>query len=622
MCGIAGIFGLENVPDAKVLTEKMLLKMQHRGPDAGGVWCGTNTVLGHRRLSIIDLSDHANQPFHSNDGRYSIVFNGEIYNYQSIKNQLKEDYNFKTDSDTEVILAAFSKWGIKCLQWFNGMFAFALWDVQEEKLWIARDRMGIKPLYYTVHDQAVIFASEIRSILETGFVERKLSKTALVEYLRYQTVHAPNTLIKDIKLLEPATYLELSNTEIKEQAYWKPWQKTHFDQDPIKIQKNIREKLTAAVDRRLVADVPLGAFLSGGIDSSLIVGIMSERLGKKVDTFNVSFDESEFSEAKYAAQVAKKYQTNHHEIKLRPDDFLASLPQALDAVDHPSGDGPNTWIVSNETKKQGITVALSGLGGDELFAGYDVFKRIPYIADRNWILSFPKPLRSLVGTLLLMSRRDMASAKTKEILTLDYFDLQHLYPSFRTIFTDKQLKKLLFDGRITSNEVQKYVQELEQFLEFETLPTLSRIGVSEMGTYMQHVLLRDTDQMSMAHALEVRVPFLDHELIEYVMHVPDSVKFPHTPKKLLTDSFADLLPSEIVDRKKMGFVLPWDVWMKKDLKAFCEERLNILKKHEAFSAVGIDNLWNAFLSGSKVATWSRVWPLVSLADWMDKNEIS
>lgn len=622
MCGIAGIYGLENMPDAVHLAEKMLDKMAHRGPDASGVWLGKNVVLGHRRLSIIDLSTSANQPFHSHDGRYTLVFNGEIYNFQSVKDQIGDQYPFSTHSDTEVIVAAFSVWGIKCLQLFNGMFAFALWDHHEERLWIARDRVGIKPLYYAQEGTTLVFASEIRSILETGIVERKLRRASMIEYLRYQTVHAPNTLIEGVKMLMPGCYMSVADNIVETKDFWKPWGKLHFDQDPIKIHKNIRERLLAAVERRLIADVPVGAFLSGGIDSSLLVGLMSQSLGKKVDTFNVNFDESEFSEAKYAAQVARKFGTNHHEIKLKPQDFLQSLPDALNAIDHPSGDGPNTWIVSRETKKMGITVALSGLGGDEVFGGYDVFKRIPYIAENNWLVSFPKFMRAAAGNAMILKSNTMASRKTKEILTQDYFDLQHLYPIFREIFQDAQLKKLLFDGKITQNEVKSMVEDLELYDEFQMLPTLSRISVVEMASYMQNVLLRDTDQMSMAHALEVRVPFLDHELIEYVMQVSDTVKYPHSPKKLLIDSFAEILPKEIVDRKKMGFVLPWENWMRGELKDFCESRLKYLQQHEMMSAPGINSMWKDFQKGSKVVTWSRIWPMVALADWMEKNGVN
>ena len=620
MCGIAGIYGLENLDDARDRVEKMTAKISHRGPDAEGIYAGKNAILGHRRLSIIDINPSSNQPFSSLDGRYTMVYNGELYNYRDIKSQLS-DHDFRTDSDTEVVLAAFMKWGMKALQLFNGMFAFAFWDNEEEKLWIGRDRLGIKPLYYANAGQSVLFASEMRSILASGLVKPKLDEASLVDYLRYQTVHAPKTMIEGVFMLNPGCYVQVSDTDFKEVEYWKPWQSYHFDSDPVVVQKNIREKLTKAVDLRLVSDVPFGAFLSGGIDSSLIVGIIAERLGKSIDTFNVSFDDSAFSEAIYARKVAKKFNSNHHEIQLSPNDLLEALPEALAAMDHPSGDGPNTWIVSRETKKQGISMALSGLGGDEVFAGYDVFTRIPYVAEHNWILSFPKPLRALIGNLLRTAKPGFQSAKTKEILLSDYFDLQHLYPVFRKVLLDDSVSKLLRKKSLSSNNVFDTIQSLEQYSEFGALPTLGRIGIAEMATYMQNVLLRDTDQMSMAHALEVRVPFLDHELVEYSMHISDSLKYPHSPKKLLVDSFSDLLPKEIVDRPKMGFVLPWENWLKKELKSFAEERLDFLRTTGYFDAAAIDNLWSKFLKGDPTVTWSRVWPLITLADWMKNNHI-
>jgi asparagine synthase (glutamine-hydrolysing) len=266
-------------------------------------------------------------------------------------------------------------------------------------------------------------------------------------------------------------------------------------------------------------------------------------------------------------------------------------------------------------------MALSGLGGDEVFAGYDVFTRIPYVAEHNWILSFPKPLRALIGNLLRTAKPGFQSAKTKEILLSDYFDLQHLYPVFRKVLLDDSVSKLLRKKSLSSNNVFDTIQSLEQYNEFGALPTLGRIGIAEMATYMQNVLLRDTDQMSMAHALEVRVPFLDHELVEYSMHISDSLKYPHSPKKLLVDSFSDLLPKEIVDRPKMGFVLPWENWLKKELKSFAEERLDFLRTTGYFDAAAIDNLWSKFLKGDPTVTWSRVWPLITLADWMKNNHI-
>ena len=621
MCGITGIYGLEQLPDGAKRVHRMNDRLAHRGPDAEGIYEGKNVVLGHRRLSIIDLSDAANQPWISPDGRYALVFNGEVYNFKELRSQLP-DYSFQTESDTEVVLAALIQWGMAALQKFNGMFALAFWDEREEKLWLVRDRLGIKPLYYAHAGSSVVFASEVRAILASELVERKLNKDALADYLRYQTVHAPDTLVDGIKMLLPGTYMELNDAEISTSEYWKPWQQFHADKDPIVVQKGIHDRLTSAVEERLVSDVPFGAFLSGGIDSSLIVGIIRERLGRPLDTFNVSFDESDFSEAKYARMVAERFGTKHHEILLQPATLMESLPEALASMDHPSGDGPNTWIVSRETKQQGITMALSGLGGDELFAGYDVFKRIPYVADRHWILSFPKGLRAIVGNLLQLYRPGVPSAKTKEILTADYYDLKHLYPIFRKVLLDDRVAELLGTSSLKPNRVKEIVDALEQYHDFGALPSLSRIGISEMQSYMQNVLLRDTDQMSMAHALEVRVPFLDHRLVEYAMFISDQVKFPTSPKKVLIDSFRDLLPSKIVDRPKMGFVLPWEHWMKHELKSFCEERLVLLSETEYFNRKAVMDMWQRFLKGDPMTTWSRIWPLVTLADWMKTNRIA
>ncbi len=618
MCGIAGIIGLESVSDAPCRISKMLQRLEHRGPDASGIFEASNAVLGHQRLSIIDLSNSGNQPFHSQNGRFTIVFNGEIYNYRELRSQLS-DYNFITNTDTEVLLAAYMRWGNKCLQSLNGMFAFAIWDAERETTFIARDRLGIKPLYYAQSQGAFVFASEVRAMLASGLVEPKLNRSKLSDYLLYQTVHAPHTLIESVKMLMPGHYLEISDNEVNTHQYWVPWQTPHSDRDEFKVKKQVRELLTSSIEARLVADVPFGAFLSGGIDSSLVVTIMSQVMDRSVDTFNVSFDESEYSEARYARMIAEKYACNHHEILLKPDDFLNSLPEALAAVDHPSGDGPNTWIVSRETKRQGVTMALSGLGGDELFAGYDLFKRIPEIADKEWLLSFPKELRSLVAWIYKTYKPGMPSEKMAQVLTSDYFDLKHLYPLMRKVLLEPQVSGLLHT-KSGGNAVFETVANWEEFHDFESLAVLSRISVAEMSTYMQNVLLRDTDQMSMAHALEVRVPFLDHRLVEYMVHVSDELKFPHRPKRLLVESFQDLLPNEIVDRPKMGFVLPWERWMRGELKSFCEERLSALGEHDAFHAGEIQKLWSTFLSSEKLS-WSRLWPLVVLSDWMMKNDV-
>jgi asparagine synthase (glutamine-hydrolysing) len=619
MCGIAGIYGSSKLSNAPQALEAMVQAIGHRGPDASGTFISGDVALGHTRLSIIDLSPDSNQPFSSSDGRYTMVFNGEIYNYLEIKAELTST-TFRTNSDTEVFLEAFIQWGAAAFQKVNGMFACAIWDSQESRLLLVRDRIGIKPLYYAQVNDQLVFASEIRSLLASGLVARKLNKAVLSEYLMYQTVHAPQTMIEGVKMLEPGTYIDISPSDYKATEYWKPWQNSHQDTEPILIQKKIRELLTKSVERRLIADVPVGAFLSGGIDSSLLVGIVSERLGKKLDTFNVSFDESEFSEAKYARGVARKFQTNHHEIQLKPSDLLEALPDGLASMDHPSGDGLNSWIVSRETKRQGLSVALSGLGGDEVFAGYDVFQRIPRVSDNAWLLSFPKALRVAAGQMAKLYRPGIQSSKLAQILRLDYFDLESLYPIFRKVLLDQQIKGLL--GKKTfPNAVNQSIQLLEEFNGFENLPTLSRVSIAEMNTYMQNVLLRDTDQMSMAHALEVRVPFLDHELVEYVTHVSDQIKYPHTPKQLLVTSFQDILPSSITSRKKMGFVLPWEEWMKGDLREFCQENIEQLIDSGLMNSSAVQNLWSDFLDGKANVSWSRVWPIVVLSQWMKLNKI-
>jgi asparagine synthase (glutamine-hydrolysing) len=621
MCGIGGYIGIEHQQSPKDLLARMGDDLAHRGPDAVGMHMSDSIGLVHRRLSIIDLSEASNQPFQRNDGEEVLIFNGELYNYLELKSELESSFGFRTQSDTEVVLAALSVWGTAALQKFNGMFALAFWNEPKQELVLARDRVGIKPLYYSEVGNGFVFSSEMRALLNSGLVERRLNSAGLSEFLMYQTVHEPNTIIQGIKMLPAGSFMSISDSEVQMTPYWQPWQSKHDDHDGGVVKNEIKNRFVESVERRMVSDVPFGAFLSGGIDSSLVVGVMAGVLDKKISTFNVSFDEKEYSESQYARQVADKFGTDHHEILLSPDSFLDSLPDALAAIDHPSGDGPNSWIVSRETKRQGITMALSGLGGDELFAGYEVFKQLPTVAEKNWLLSFPKGLRTMVGVGLKTLKPGVRSLKTAELLNLDYFNLEHLYPVFRKSFFPSKVRSLLMDHGEVSDPVNNIVRQLEGFKEFDTLPVLSRISIAEMKTYMQSVLLRDTDQMSMAHALEVRVPFLDHKLIEYVIHVDDHLKYPHTPKKLLVESLGDLLPPELVNRQKMGFVLPWENWMRGPLKPFVRERIEHLKNLSEFNAPALDAICFDFDNLRSNVNWSRIWMLVALSDWLQRHDI-
>lgn len=624
MCGINGIFGIEHLPDAKDRVLEMNRALAHRGPDAEGVYSGNNAVLAHKRLSIIDPHPEADQPFSDQSGRYYLVFNGEIYNFQSIKKKLP-DYNFLTKSDTEVLLAAFITWGPACLQEFNGMFAFAIWDELKSELFIARDRLGIKPLYYLRTVNEFVFSSEIRSILASGLADRKIDADSLVDYLRYQTVHAPKTIVKDVYCLMPGHYLIVSDNELKVEKYWdishsavRGLGNVPYDE----VINSVSNHLKNAVKKRLVADVPFGAFLSGGIDSSAIVAMMSANSDMTIKTFNVSFDEEEFSEAKYAKMVADKFSTQHTEIKLTAADFLKSVPDALAAMDHPSGDGPNTYVVSQATKDAGVTMALSGLGGDELFAGYGIFKQTFSLQDKKWLLSFPKFMRRFGASVMESSKPGISSAKIKEVISQDYFDTEYVYQFSRQLTLDKTVSSLLNRNSLPSNAVFELVSSGVAFgKEGFNLPLLSKVSYAELVTYLPNVLLRDTDQMSMAHALEVRVPFLDHELLGFVMGIPDKYKYPKSPKKLLTDSLKGLLPEEIINRPKMGFTFPWEIWLKNELRDFCEERIQSLAKRPYFNNKAVLKRWSDFLENKPGVTWARIWYLVVLEDWLNRNGI-
>ena len=626
MCGITGIVGNNlNSSVYQPAIQKMTDAIAHRGPNSQGLWNDEHCFFGHRRLSIIDLSEAGNQPFISQDGRYILIYNGELYNYKDLKFELQRaehgskniPYIFKTNTDTEVILASYLRWGNNCMKRFNGMFAFAIWDTVEQKLLIARDRLGVKPLYYQYKNNTLVFASEIRALIYSGIVDKKINPSSVAEYIQYATVHAPNTMLQDVKVLMPGNFLELHQNNLTISQYWNinDYTKSKQDLSYKETCQKVNELLTASVERRLVADVPFGAFLSGGIDSSAIVGLMSKVSSEKIQTFNVSFDEGEFSEAKYAKQIAQKFNTQHHEIKLTPADFLNQLPEALSAIDHPSGDGPNSYIVSKATKQAGITMALSGLGGDELFAGYDIFKRFYELEKKAWLNIIPA--KGLVGKFISTKKKSVQGDKTAEILALNIINGYQAYPINRKLFNQTDYQSLLKNKYNDSNFIFNVIKNTTT----DKQHILSRVSLYEIETYMQNVLLRDADQMSMAVALEVRVPFLDYKLVEFALGVKDEYKFPHTPKKLLTDSLGDLLPNEIVNRPKMGFTLPWKDWLKGDLREFCEDNIIQFSKRSFVNRDAILIIWNRFLNNDPKITWSRIWHLVVLNNWINTHQI-
>ncbi len=622
MCGIAGIINFNNNIIEPAVIKRMTDCISHRGPDADGYFCETKIAFGHRRLSIIDLSSAANQPFIDNSGRYIITFNGEIYNYKKVK-QLLPEYNFKTNSDTEVLIAAYAKWKSNCLQYFSGMFAFAIWDKREEELFVARDRFGVKPLYYFIDDDKFLFASEVRSILASDLVKRKVNKQALIEYFTYQSVGYPYSAIENIFQLEAGSWMTIKNKKIQKKKYWEVSKSSvDFDfADEKKVHQKVESLMMQSIERRLVSDVPVGAFLSGGIDSSAIVGLMAEVGNGKPNTFNISFDEKDFDESHYADIVAKKFHTNHTRILLKPTTFLDELQNALAALDSPSGDGINTYVVSKAVHSKGITVALSGIGGDELFAGYPIFDQFLQLKKNSWLWKLPQNARKTLSNIFLKKYSDNKSDRLKQLLNSNSPGIENVYSISRQILSPDLITSLTFlpvnDPFITSVQ-QELINEKENI---KRLPLLSQVSVAEYLGYTQHTLLKDTDQMSMASSLEVREPFFDSDLVEFVLSVPDKLKKNGSPKKLLIESLKHLLPDEIVDRKKQGFLFPWNLWLKNELNSFCDQHIKNISQRDFINEKNLLAYWKRFLEGDKNIRWPEIWLFVVLENWLENNGI-
>ncbi len=643
MCGIAGIFsfGLDQQPrpagdGVSGSLDKMVRRLTHRGPDDVGVdrvsGPDYEVGLGQTRLSIIDLSAAGHQPMLDAATGNRIVFNGEIYNYRELRRQLDAaSEEWVSQTDTEVILKAYNKWGTECVEHLRGMFAFAIWDARREKLFVARDRLGIKPLYYYADGQRVVFASEVRAILATGLAPRQIDPIALSEFLVYQSIPSPRTLIKGVRSLQPGSWMMIGAAGvIEEHRYWDLLQDYSTEActaSKPEILRRTGELLREATELHLVSDVPLGVFLSGGIDSSAIVALISE-LGYTPRTFSVIFAESNYDESVYARRVATRFGTEHTEIRLTERAMLDQLPDALSAMDQPTGDGINTYVVSQAVKDAGVTVALSGLGGDEFFVGYASFLRLEKAMKYLRPLKrFPPSARNMAAQVVeLAGGRSIYTAKAASMIRSDG-SLASMYPVVRQVLSPSTRRSLLSGRwkRLDEDWQDPYITMLRQAYHCASSSELfARISYAEGRTYMHDVLLRDTDQMSMRHALEVRVPLLDHKLVEYVMGVPDMYKRPDgVPKSLLVASLEGLLPDDIVRRPKQGFTLPFANWMRGELRDFCEARLHPqrIAGRGVFEAAEVSKLWRAFINGSREISWSRLWVLVALEEWLERNQV-
>ena len=620
------------IPEDLSAIRKMTDAMAHRGPDADGFFDGGELALGHRRLSIIDLSDAANQPFTDNSGRFVIVFNGEIYNYREVRSSIK-DYDFRTGSDTEVLLAAYIKWGPEGLLHFRGMFAFAIWDKQEKELFMARDPMGVKPLYYFIDKDKLLFASELRSILATGLVKRVADPLALIDYFSYQSVSYPRSIIQGICQLEAGSWMRIRDGQSQKKTYFDVTRpaagpgsayRGRAERDGLErdgAERRIRELMMQSIERRLVSDVPVGAFLSGGIDSAAVVGLMAAASSERPNTFNVSFEEKAFDESVYADLIAKKFNTRHTRITLRSTVFLDELQNALDALDTPSGDGINTYVVSKAIRRSGIKVALSGVGGDELFAGYPFFSHYLALQKRSWLWKMPPAIRKMLAIALPGGGSDGRTGRVKQLLRLDDCSIDHAYPVFRQLLSPDRIHRLSSLAK-TGGFSTSVEQELgARKARLADLPLLSQVSAAEYLGYTQNTLLKDTDQMSMAVSLEVREPFFDQDLVEYVLAIPDHLKNPVYPKSLLVESLKPLLPDEVVFRKKQGFLFPWNVWLKQDLRSFCDRYIQQMAARSFIQGENLIAYWQRFLAGDKTVRWAEIWLFVVLEYWMEKNQV-
>ena len=621
MCGINGVYNHQFLTDVEIKVKQMNSLTKHRGPDFTDIYLDSTVCLGHNRLAIIDLDSKSNQPFISNDENLVLVYNGEIYNFLELKKQLSKSYKFKTESDTEIIIAAYNIWGIEMVCKFNGMFSFALWDKTKEELFLCRDRFGVKPLYYLEINQSIIFSSSLKAVKSLYPKDLNVKEDDLLDFIQYGTVHQPNTILERVKSVPRASFLKISNQETKIFEYWNLFENTILS-NPVKEPfKKVEKLILESVENRLISDVPYGIFLSGGIDSSILVAAASKVSNQNTNTFSIVFNEKGFDERKFSRMMASNYKTNHFELELNPDDILHQIEEPFKFMDHPSVDGINTFFISKQVYQKGFKMALSGAGSDELFAGYPVFKQVFELENKKWLYSFPPQLRNLFGKLLIKQKQSLKSKKMAEILNLKLLQLPYFYPIFRKILTNDAIS-MLTDIRNISYENYPFkwgLSEIDFKKRGSSYPLISKISALEIETYLQNVLLRDADQMGMANSLEIRVPFLDHNLVEYVLSLPNELKFPSSPKKLLIDSTNGWIPDEIIHRKKMGFVLPWENWMKNELCFFCEEAILNLDYYSAFDMARVNSLWKDFLNGNPIVNWTQVWSLVVLGKWTSIN---
>jgi asparagine synthase (glutamine-hydrolysing) len=677
MCGIAGVIGLDSKTESSPVLGRILGAIHHRGPDEEGTLIAPRLAAGTRRLSIIDLAG-GSQPIWNETRSLAVCFNGEIYNFQSLREELiAAGHKFQTRSDTEVIVHAYEQWGTDGFARLHGMFAFVLAEMPEgatgpvSRVTIARDPLGIKPLYYAAASGAFLFASEVRSLIASRLLAPQISADAIGSYLLFGSVCEPNTVLEGVFSLPPGHFIQLAPSAAQFNPQPKPfWSLGAFGSYPSQSSASsasyassaaptrVLSYLSQAVQSHLIADVPVGIFLSSGLDSTAIASLAA-RAHPGIHTFTVAFPDLEFSEAAEARRTAERLGTQHCELQLSGDEMLARLDEAISAFDQPSMDGINTYFVSWAARQSGLKVALSGLGSDELFGGYPTFRTTESVARlTNLAHSVPAPLRRLIGSFRRAGNHSPSREKAVAAwLTPEAFP--HSYFFTRALFTPQQLANVVHQGAASAvpsalpidrgstsvkdvarngsasdrQERQKespsagygtlWRQNLANYAsQARQMDAFNAVSWLELRTYMLNTLLRDTDSMSMANSLEVRVPFLDTPLVEFVLSLPESEKRADRPKSLLINALADLFPENIknqVGRRKRTFTFPWEKWLRGPLRAKVTASLSDWSPALASAIPGdfAQRVWADFLESR--TTWSRPWSLFVLNEWSKRH---
>jgi asparagine synthase (glutamine-hydrolysing) len=621
MCGICGVTGPDSAAIPMELVQRMARTMRHRGPDDEGYHFESGVGLGFQRLSIVDLPGGA-QPLSNEDDRLWLVFNGEIYNFQALRQSLESTgrHRFKTRSDTEVILHLYEDHGERCVDFLRGMFSFAIWDNQKKSLFIARDRMGKKPLYYTQAGGCFLFASELRALLQHPAVKKTVDPAAIDLYLTYQYIPSPWTIFEGIKKLPPAHTLLWTTNSLTIKRYWDPAFSPKTTLSFREGQDQMMVKLREATALRMFSDVPMGAFLSGGIDSSAIVGLMSEASTRPVQTFSIGFEETEFSELPYARIVAKRFQTDHHELIVKPD-AAAMIPLMVQHYGEPFADSsalPSFYL--SELTRKTVKVALSGDGGDETLAGYTRYRAQAILHLWNHL---PQSVRNY---LTIFSTQRLNGEESRNLLQKIYRALSfagttdaNLYLHLVSIFSTNQ-KKILYTPSF-HDHLQKFHadQYLLQIMSAgDGLRGIDRWLYTDMRSYLPECLMTKVDIASMANSLEVRSPFLDHEFIELIATFPSSWKWHglFKGKYILAQALQGWMPAEILRRKKMGFGLPVAQWFRGPLKSFLEDNLcsSRAQSRGLFEPAFVRRLFDEHIIRKADHSY-RLWTLMMLEQW-------